>query len=112
FQDVTLDEVREAIFDASMNTSPGHSQVSYKVLRWAWQVASTEIHTLIRKCLRNGFHPREWRKAIAVALRKPRKPDYSNPRAYRLIQLLECLRKILEKIVARRLSFLAGKHNL
>ncbi|KAJ6475270.1 hypothetical protein C8R47DRAFT_926292, partial [Mycena vitilis] len=96
FKDVTFDEVREILWDVSMNTAPGDSEVSYKVIRWAWQDASTEIHTLIKKCLRNGFHPREWRKAIAVALRKPRKPDYSNPRAYRLIQLLECLGKILE----------------
>ncbi|KAJ6522104.1 hypothetical protein DFH09DRAFT_811697, partial [Mycena vulgaris] len=112
FKDVTFDEVRETIYAASQNTAPGDSQVTYRVIRWAWQETSVEIHTLIKRCLRNGFHPREWRKAIAVALRKPRKPDYSNPRAYRLIQLLECLGKILEKIVARRLSFLAGRHNL
>lgn len=45
-----------------------------------------------------------WRKTIAVALRKPGKADYSNPRAYRLIQLEECLGKVLEAIIARRLS--------
>ncbi|KAJ6593028.1 hypothetical protein B0H19DRAFT_871656, partial [Mycena capillaripes] len=112
FQDITENEVCEAIFESSVNTAPGDSQVTYKVIHWAWQVASTEIHALMKKCLRNGYHPREWRKAIAVALRKPRKPDYSNPRAYRLIQLLECLGKVLEKIVTRRLSYLAGRHNL
>ncbi|KAJ7693986.1 hypothetical protein B0H16DRAFT_1232953, partial [Mycena metata] len=112
FEDATVDEIREAIFDASTNTAPGYSQVSYKVIHWAWGTAESVIVTVLRKCLRNGYHPREWRKAIAVALRKPRKPNYSNPRAYRLIQLLECLGKILEKIVARRLSYLAGRHNL
>ncbi|KAJ6617451.1 hypothetical protein B0H10DRAFT_1727473, partial [Mycena sp. CBHHK59/15] len=112
FQDATFDEVRETIRATSANTAPGDSEVTYKVIRWAWQDANTEIYTLIKRCLRNGFHPREWRKAIAVALRKPRKPDYSNPRAYRLIQLLECMGKILEKVVARRLSYLAGRYNL
>ena len=66
----------------------------------------------MKKCLRNGYHPKSWRKAIAIALRKPNKPDYSNPRSYRLITLLECLAKILERIVARRLTYLAGKLNL
>jgi hypothetical protein len=66
----------------------------------------------MHKCLEVGYHPKSWRKVIAVTLRKPRKPDYSNPRAYRLITLLECLGKILENIVARRLTYLAGKHNL
>jgi ribonuclease HI len=66
----------------------------------------------MQKCLRNGYHPKTWRKAIAIALPKPNKPDYSNPRAYRLITLLECLAKVLERIVAKRLTFLAGKLNL
>jgi hypothetical protein len=52
------------------------------------------------------------RKAVAVALRKPNKPDYSNLRAYRLITLLEYLAKVFEPIVANRLSFLGGKLNL
>jgi hypothetical protein len=112
YQQVTEDEVREAIFEASPTSAPGYSQVSYKVIRWAWQEASKEIYTLIKHCLHNGFHPRQWRMAIAVALRKPRKPDYSNPRAYRLIQLLECLGKVLEKVVARRLTYLVGRHSL
>jgi ribonuclease HI len=63
-------------------------------------------------CLQKGYHPKPWRKAVAVALKKPSKPDYSNPRAYRLITLLDCLGKVLERIIARRLTFLTGKHNL
>ncbi|KAJ7670204.1 hypothetical protein B0H17DRAFT_843384, partial [Mycena rosella] len=112
FQNATFDEVREAIFDASVNSAPGYTQISYKVIPWAWSNASAEIYTLIKRCLHSGYHPWEWRKAIAVALQKLRKPDYSNPRAYRLIQLLECLGKILEKVVARRLTFLVEQHNL
>ena len=75
-------------------------------------MAEEYIVALIRHCLGNGYHPKDWRKAIAVALRKPRKPDYSLPRAYRLIQLLECLGKVLEAIVAKRLGYLVGRHNL
>jgi Reverse transcriptase (RNA-dependent DNA polymerase) len=33
---------------------------------------------------------------------KPNKPDYSAPKAYRPISLLECIGKLLEKIVAKR----------
>ncbi|PPQ75421.1 hypothetical protein CVT25_008058, partial [Psilocybe cyanescens] len=32
FEEVTEEEVKEAIFDTSSNTAPGHSQISYKVL--------------------------------------------------------------------------------
>lgn len=66
----------------------------------------------MQKCLWKGYHPKAWRKAIAVAIPKPNKPDYSNPRVYRLITLLECLAKALERIVANHLTFIAGSLNL
>ena len=114
FFEITPEEIQDAIFKNGSNTAPGHSQITYRVLKWAWTSPTGQKHLtdLMQKCLRNGYHPKSWRKAIAIALRKPNKPDYSNPRAYRLITLLECLGKVLERIVARRLTFLAGEHNL
>lgn len=47
-----------------------------------------------------------------VVLRKPGKPDYSVPGAYRPISLLNTLGKLLEAVVARRLSYLTEKHGL
>lgn len=47
-----------------------------------------------------------------MVLRKPEKPNYSIPGAYRPISLLNTLGKLLEAVVARRLSFLAKKHGL
>jgi hypothetical protein len=38
--------------------------------------------------------------------------DYSIPRAYHLIQLLECIGKVLEKIMADRLTYFLNKHTL
>ena len=47
-----------------------------------------------------------------MALQKPNKPDYTQSHAYRLITLLECMGKILEKIIARRLTFMVGRYEL
>ncbi len=44
-QDVTADEVREAISDANANSAPGPSQQSNKVVRWAW---NADPDTIIR----------------------------------------------------------------
>jgi hypothetical protein len=46
-----------------------------------------------------------------VALQKPNR-DYALPHSYRLIQLLEVSGKALERVQARRLAFLAAKHQL
>ncbi|GBE87945.1 hypothetical protein SCP_1201710 [Sparassis crispa] len=110
--DVTTDEVHQAIYDQGADKAPGLSQVPFRRIRWAWEVKADLITALMHHCIKIGYHPKEWRKSIAVALAKPRKPDYSNPRAYRLIQLLECLGKVLECIVANRLAYLVTVHNL
>jgi len=112
FQDITETEVHEALFSTNSNTSPGPSQISYTMLKWAWPIIQTELTTLIQKCLARGYHPQQWRRAIAVALRKPNKPDYSKPRTYRLITLLECIGKLLEKIVAHKLTYMIGRYKL
>ena len=57
--------------------------------------------------LNYGYHPRCWKQATGVILKKPGKPDYSLPKAYRVISLLNCLGKVSERILAQRLSYLA-----
>jgi hypothetical protein len=42
-----------------------------------------------------------------VVIAKPNKPDYSNPKVYRPIALLNCLRKILENLMATQLGMIA-----
>ena len=54
-----------------------------------------------------GYHPKCCRCAIGVTLAKPNKPDYTVPKAYRVISLLNCLGKVSERILARRLGALA-----
>jgi len=50
-----------------------------------------------------GYYPKRWKTAIIVVLRKPGKPDYAVPGAYRPISLLNTLGKLLEAVMARRL---------
>ena len=63
---------------------------------------------LIHQCLTNKYHPLQWYRAIAIALKKPNKSDYTQPRAYCLITLLKYMGKLLEKVVACSLTYLTG----
>jgi hypothetical protein len=47
-----------------------------------------------------------------MVLRKPGKPDYSLLGAYRPILLLNTLSKLLEVVIARRLSYFAEHYGL
>jgi ribonuclease HI len=62
--------------------------------------------------INKGCHPKVWKQATGFILKKPNKPDYSQPKAYRVISLLNCLGKVSERILAKRLSYLAETTSL
>ena len=95
-------EVRDTIFTAAQLNTPGISGLTGRAWRWAWGAMEEQIFQLIRLCTDLGYHPKTWRTALTVAIQKPNR-DYANPRSYRLVQLLEVLGKMLERIQARRL---------
>ena len=112
FVDVTEEEVGNAISSTSNTSAPGRSGIGYKALKWVWHTRPEEILRIMQMGLRLGEHHELWKTATTVVLPKPNKPSYSDPRAYRPIQLLECLGKLLEKVVATRVSYDIGKYNL
>ena len=59
-----------------------------------------------------GFYPKKWKECLGVMLAKPDKPNYLILKAYRIISLLNCLGKVLERIIANRLGYLADITNL
>ena len=53
-----------------------------------------------------------WRESTTVIIRKPGKPDYSVPKAYRPIALLNTTAKLLSALIADRVSYILETHNL
>lgn len=67
---------------------------------------------LFNSSLHLGYYPRHFRNSITISLRKPGKPDYHIPKAYRPIALLNTLEKTLDSIIATRLSWAAETFEL
>ena len=67
---------------------------------------------LICWCFANEYHSLQQKEVITVAFKKPNKSDYIQPRVYCLIILLECIGKLLKKVVVYRLTYLTGQYNL
>jgi hypothetical protein len=82
------------------------------VWKQLWPVVNTDITELFRSSVREGYLPEQWRQAKIIPLRKPGKPDYAVAKAWRPISLLSTLGKILEAVLAERLSFLVEAHGL
>src|SRR5436853_7026869 len=77
-----------------------------------YRAISDYFHTLYEVLLRYGDHPKAWREATIVIIKKSGKPDYSAPTAYPPLSLLNCLGKISEKIMVIHLAHMAARHHL
>jgi len=62
------------------------------------------LPSLLDHLLAHGFHPPSLKKPVGIVLDKPGKPSYDSPSSFRVIVLLRTLSKILERVVATRLS--------
>src|SRR6266481_9276318 len=59
-----------------------------------------------------GVYYGQWKEIITCVLRKPGKPRYDIPKAYRPISLLNTIAKLATSIVAEELSHIVKTHGL
>ena len=102
-------EIEQALYQQAPYKAPGPDNIKTIAIRKAWKVRSCRkvITNLFRECIRIGYHPKAFREGQTVILRKPNKPE-TLARSYRPITLLNCLGKVLEKVVQRRLASLTA----
>jgi hypothetical protein len=97
---VSRREVREALFTQSVKKALGVDGIGFKALRLLWRWAEDRVVSLVQGCIRMGYHPCTWKTAKGILLRKQGKPTYTAAKAYRVISLLSCLGKVVEKAIA------------
>ena len=107
---ITQAEISAAIATTSNKSAPGLSGIGYWLLKWAFESRPDRFLDLFNSAITLGHHP--WSDALVVVIPKPAKPDYSLPKAYRPISLLECCGKLLEKIIAKRILNDIHHHNI
>jgi len=105
-------EVREALFTQSVKKSPGLDGASFKALRLLWGWVEERIVAPVRGCIRKGYHPCAWKTAKSVLLRKQGKPTYAAAKAYRVISLLSCLGKVVERAVVTLIASHCETNNI
>src|SRR5215469_16766783 len=108
--DIRDREIKNAIFESSIKKAPGPDEISFLIVQKAYQNLESRFNRLYRILIRKGYHPRCWKTAKGVILKKSshdKKRDYTMPKSYRVVSLLNCLGKVSEKILAKRLAELS-----
>jgi len=101
---VTVFDVKRAIAHLKYGISVGPDNITYDTLRHFNEAAPLLLPQLFTACLKYAAHPLEWKTANYVVIPKPAKKTYSRTKSYCLDSLQSCFGKLLESIVAKRLS--------
>jgi len=96
-------EVSSALRKSSDTSDPARG-IPYSVKKRVHKANERILLALFTPLLTHGYHPLAMKKANAIVLDKPSKPDYRIPASFCIIVLLETVSKILERLSALRLA--------
>jgi len=108
--DITEKEVLNAIQVAAPLKALSPNGISNKALQAAAHILVRHLATLINQSLKLGYCLAHFRNSTTVVLCKPGKDNYTTPKVYRPIILLNTIGKIMDAIIACRLSYLVEKY--
>ncbi|KAF7783210.1 hypothetical protein Agabi119p4_2586 [Agaricus bisporus var. burnettii] len=109
--EVSIDQVTANIARLSAHKAPGPDGIPNIVLQQAADLLAPPLANAFTASLNLGYQYSGWKTFTTVVLRKPGKPSYETPKAYRPIALLCTMAKLLTSIVTEEVSHAMEKHN-
>ncbi|KAK0367645.1 hypothetical protein CLIM01_14998 [Colletotrichum limetticola] len=104
FFNLTLGEVERQLFAAKSWKAPGEDGLPVVVWKHTWPVVKGRVLALFQASLDEGVLPKQWRHAKTIPLKKSNKSDYGIAKALQPISLLSTFGKVLESVLAERIS--------
>ncbi|MBW0516704.1 hypothetical protein O181_056419 [Austropuccinia psidii MF-1] len=105
FPPITMHKLSRAVEELPKKKAPGPNQILNELLKIISTHLTPYLKEVFNGCLQNCYFPSMWKRALTAIIRKSGKDNYSDPRAYCPIALLNTLGKLFEKIINDRLSF-------
>jgi ribonuclease HI len=109
---ITKEQVIRQIKRLSPYKAHGPDGIPNVVLQRCIEIIEDRLLTIYQAIAQRNLYFDPWREFTTVVLRKPSKPSYDNPKAYRPVVLLPTLAKVLTAIMADTMSRLVEKHNI
>jgi hypothetical protein len=82
------------------------------VVNWIWEAFPKVLLHLYSASIDTSHFPSTFKHSSTVITPKPNKKNYSEASAYCPIQLVECISKVLEKVMASRIQYEVAAENI
>ena len=109
---ITREQIAQQIRKLKPYKAPGPDGIPNIVLMRCADILLDRLLRLYKAMVEKNLHYAPWKSFTTVVLRKPGKPRYDVPKAYRPIALLNTLWKVLAAVVADQLTYINEKHHL
>ena len=109
---VTERDVRRAIKRGAHGRGPGHDGIAMDGIKLACDQVTKFLSRFFQACMRLGYEPAAFKRAVTVILRKAGKDTYNSPKSYRPIALLPCVAKLYHRLVTDKVTKAAIDNNL
>lgn len=110
--EITEQEIEQTVKNTTPNKAPKEDGIPNRILKLALPIIMPVLKWIYNNSIRLSYCPKHFRESIIVILRKSNKDDYFLPKSYRPIALLNTIEKVLESIIATRLSYIAEEYKL
>ena len=109
---ITGEQITSQIKKLKPFKAPGPDGIPNIVLIKCTDILLERLLRIYKAMVERNLHYAPWKTFTTVVLRKPGKPRYNVPKAYRPIALLNTLWKVLAAVLADQLTYLNEKHQL
>ena len=112
FDSISKEQVKRQLAKLKPFKAPGPDGIPNIVLTKCADTILNRLHNIYSAISEKGIYYAPWKQSTTVVLRKPGKPRYDTPKAYRPIALLNTMSKVLTAIMAELLTFYTETHKL
>ena len=107
-------EIGDMLKLTSNSSAPGPDSVTWHHLKQIFDMegVSDAITLFFNNICNHGIWPSWFKESVSVIIPKPKKTDYTVPKSYRPIALLNTMGKLLTKVLANQMQFDAATYSL